>query len=120
MPNVGEKIAGWLADAAKDVATLQVETYKVKITANVTTNGTVPLDEFMDNLSVNVDSGTCKVVMVSKAKIDHDTVVLYTEEMTEDDERFVTHHREIFEAAASARSEVVRLALNFARGADVT
>ncbi|MEM9717302.1 MAG: hypothetical protein AAF826_12375 [Pseudomonadota bacterium] len=121
MAEVREKVTEWLANAVKDVSTLQVETYKCDITAKVTTSGIVSLSDFIDNLELEVDgsSDTCKVIMVTHGKIDHDTMVLYSNNLSADDQRFVTHHRETYEAAAKARSEVVDLAMRLARGAIV-
>lgn len=121
MANVGNKVTSWLVDAVKDVSTLQVETYKCDITAKVSTPGPVSLGDFIDKLELEVDgsNNSCKVVMVTHGKVDHDTMVLYSNEVSEDDERFIAHHKEIYEAAAKARSEVVSLALKFARDAVV-
>lgn len=121
MANVGEKVTSWLVDAVKDVTTLQVETYKCNITANVATAGPTSLKDFIDDLKLEVDAtdNSCKVIMVTHGKVDHDTMVMYSNEMSADDERFVVHHKEIYEAAAKARSEVVSLAVKFARDAVV-
>lgn len=121
MANVGEKVTSWLVDAVKDVTTLQVETYKCNITASVATAGPTSLKDFIDDLKLEVDAtdNSCKVIMVTHGKVDHDTMVMYSNEMSADDERFVVHHKEIYEAAAKARSEVVSLAVKFARDAVV-
>lgn len=121
MADVGKKVTDWLVDAVKDLSSLQVESYKCDITAKVTTAGPVPLKDFIDKLELEVtDTSTCKVLMVTQGKVDHDTVVLYSDKLEEDDERFITHHKDIYEAAAKARSEVVDLAFRFARGETVT
>ncbi len=119
MADVGERVTKWLVDAIKDLSSLQVETYKCNIIAKVTTppDQKVPLKNFIENLRLEVDgsSDTCKVIMVTHGKIDLDTKVLYSNQLSTDDERFITHHLETYEAAAKARSEVVELAMRLAR-----
>jgi len=119
MADVREKVTNWLVDAVKDLSSLQVETYKCNITAKVTTppGQKVSLKKFIEKLELEVDgsSDTCKVIMVTHGKIDHDTRVLFSDQLSTDDQRFITHHMEAYEAAAKARSEVVDLAMRLAQ-----
>jgi len=117
---IGEKVVSWLGDAVKDLSSLQVETYKVDITAQVNAGagGPVPLKDFIDGLKVDVNTGenTLKVVMVTQSKVDHDTVVLVSSELEEGDEALIAQHHAVVAAASKARSDVIELALRFAKG----
>lgn len=115
---IGQRVISWLGDAVRDLSSLQVETYKVDLTAEVEGSGKVGLDEFIDNLTVKVNTGenTLKVVMVTQSKFDHDTVVLVSSELEEGDEALIEQHHAILAAASKARSDVIELALRFAKG----
>lgn len=118
--NVGGKIGKWIKEGLDDISSLQVETYKANLTLPAQTPGEVNLKDFIGELNVKIDPGTdnqnLHVVMVTRSEIDHDTRVIYSANMTEDDEKFVKQHAEIVKAAAAARSEFVQLAVKFFKG----
>lgn len=120
---IGKKVIEWLGRAVKDLSSLQVETYRADISATVSNAGNqpIPLDTFIENLEVKVDpsADTLKLVMVTIGKVDYDTAVLYSSQLDESDERFITHHMEAYEAAAAARAEIAGMAFRLAQGAVV-
>ncbi len=109
-----QTIIDWLENFVKDVTTLDVATFAGNLTVDPVPAGQdFKLDNIFNSLKGNVGTGSeLTLVALTHIDVDADSTSFVSSGLTADQKELIAYHAKAVEAAQTARSSMVKLAMD--------